>query len=118
MADSILLSDEYSWTASFGVFNWVLEFLAGRVTDVATQDQLRHVVDKHIGVVDVRQLSEQGRQQIMRALREDLVDAAESSTEFDQPEIARRLTIGHIKVLKLMADDLARGDPAGSSSVI
>ena len=110
MADTLFLSDEYGWTASFGLYNWVLEFLLERVSDPATRQELQTVHDTELGAVDVRQLPDGGRAEIMRALREDLVAAAESSTRFDQPEVARRFTIGHIKVLKLMADDLARSE--------
>jgi hypothetical protein len=109
MADSIFLSDEYGWTASFGLFEWVLKFLLEHVSDPATRQELQTVHDLHLGAVDVRELPDAGRVEIMRALREDLAAAAESSTEFVQPELARRFTVGHLKVLKLMADDLARG---------
>ena len=111
MADTIFLSDEYGWTASFGLFEWVLEFLLERVTDEETERELRSVLDHHLGAVDVCRLPAGGRQEIFRALREDLVEAAEASTELRQPEPARRRTIGHIKVLKLMADDLATAQP-------
>lgn len=110
MADTLLLSDEYSWTASFGLYTWVLEFLLERVSDPATRQKLQSVHDYQLGAVDVRQLPDVGRREVMRALREDLVDAAESSPQLVQPEPLKRSTIGHIKVLKLMADDLARSE--------
>jgi len=115
MADTLFLSDEYSWTASFGLYSWLIEFLRERVTDPTTRGELQNVLDHQLGAVDVRGLPDAGRREIMRALREDLVDAAESSPSLVQPEPAKRWTIGHLKVLKLMADDLARsGDPTAA----
>ncbi|MEU7748035.1 hypothetical protein [Nonomuraea sp. NPDC049158] len=44
----------------------------------------------------------------MRALREQLVPATESGLGLTLPEPARRFLIGHVKVLALMAEDVAK----------
>lgn len=36
MANDIFVSDEYSWSASFGLCDWVLSFLSDIVTDQET----------------------------------------------------------------------------------
>ncbi|MBE1593647.1 hypothetical protein ACFPOI_23530 [Nonomuraea angiospora] len=107
MANDIFVSDEYAWTASFGVFEWVVGFLLEAVEDAATREHLELVLSAGLGAVDLRRLPEAGRAQIMRALRGPLVPAAESSLALTQPEGARRFTIGHVKVLALMAEDVA-----------
>jgi hypothetical protein len=107
MAGDIIVSDEYAWTASFGLFDWVLEFLVASIDDDATKEELRQVLDAHLGVVDLRRLPEAGRAEITRALREHLAPAAESGLALTQPEPQRRFTVGHVKVLALMAEDVA-----------
>lgn len=108
MADSILLSEDYTWTASFGVFELVLEQLAARVGDRETRERLQHVLDHRLGAVDVRELPAAGREQVLRALREDIVDAVAASPRLTSHEQVRQSTLGHVRTLKLMADDLAR----------
>ncbi|MEU6789246.1 hypothetical protein ABZ912_59560 [Nonomuraea angiospora] len=107
MANDIFVSDEYAWTASFGVFEWVVEFLLETIEDAATKEHLSLVLSASLGSVDLRGLPDAGRAQIMRALRGQLVPAAEASLALTQPEPARRFTIGHVKVLALMAEDVA-----------
>ncbi|MEV6041829.1 hypothetical protein AB0L65_62760 [Nonomuraea sp. NPDC052116] len=107
MANDIFVSDEYAWTASFGVFEWVVEFLLEAIEDAATEEHLSLVLSAGLGSVDLRGLPDAGRAQILRALRGPLVQAAESSLALTQPEPARRFTIGHVKVLALMAEDVA-----------
>jgi hypothetical protein len=112
MANTIFISDEYAWTASSGLFEWVLEYLMKSVDDAATKETIQQVVQHGLGSVDVTQMSEAGRREVLSALRTGMVAAAEASPELIQHQPARRLTIGHIKVLKLMADDVARTENA------
>lgn len=108
MADSILLSEDYTWTASFGVFELVLELLAARVEDRETRERLRDVLDHQLGALDVRDLPAAGREQVLRAIREDIVDAVAASPKLTSHDRIRQSTLGHVKTLKLMADELAR----------
>ncbi|MEU7835514.1 MULTISPECIES: hypothetical protein [unclassified Nonomuraea] len=108
MASDIFVSDEYAWTASSGPFEWVVAFLLESIEDAATKEQLELVLSAPLGAVDLRRLPEAGRAQIMRALRERLAPAAESGLGLTLPEPARRFLIGHVKVLALMAEDVAK----------
>jgi hypothetical protein len=104
--NSILLSDEYIWSASAGLFEMVVEALVERVSDVATREQLRGVVDYQIGAVNVADLPAAGRDEVLRVLRGDIVDAVEADPRLTPDQPSRRLAIGHVKVLRLMANDL------------
>ncbi|NUW33971.1 hypothetical protein HTZ77_21410 [Nonomuraea sp. SMC257] len=113
MAADIIVSDEYAWTASSGVFAWVVEFLLEAVEDTATREELATVLEAGLGAVDLRRLPDAGRAQILRALREHVAAAAEAGLSPRQPEADRRFTVGHVKVLALMAEDVARSAGAG-----
>jgi hypothetical protein len=117
MAKTIILSDEYSWTASFGLFEWVLEFLLNTVSDSTTKKELQERLDHNLPGLDVLRMPEVRRREVLRALREHLVLAAESSPELRGRDPERRFTIGHIKVLKLMADEVARSVDENETSL-
>jgi hypothetical protein len=106
MAKSIFVSDEYCWTASFGLFEWVIEQLLKAVDDEGALEELRLVLENDFGSIDLESLSPTGRAQILRALRTKIVPRAEAELGLDEAHDHRRLTIGHIKVLKLMAEDV------------
>ncbi|MFB9238470.1 hypothetical protein ACFFWC_23565 [Plantactinospora siamensis] len=108
MASTIFVSDEYGWTASWGLFEWVIEFLLGTVGDEPTRQELRQVMEHNLGAVMVSELSAPGRREVLDALRTGLVPAATASLAVHQEPAHRKLTIGHVKVLKLMADDVLR----------
>ena len=108
MAKSFVLSDEYNWSASFGLFEVVAEFLLENVTDRATADRIREVVEHNLPGVDLRDLPPAGREQVLAAFRERLVPMIESTPKVRLSGADRRPVVGHVKVLKLMADDLAR----------
>lgn len=106
MAGKIYISDEYRWSASDDLFNWVAAFLRAEVTDPDSQAPLAGSGDK----LDLRTLPPGGRRQALAALRDRLVIALDNGHALDVPEILRRSSVGHVKVLKLMADDLATAD--------
>jgi hypothetical protein len=115
MAKTIILSDEYGWTASYGLFEWVVEFLRDASRDPATRTELTEILQHNLPGIDLKAMPEPRRREILEALREKVVPAAESSSELSQPEPERRFTVGHVKVLKLMADEVAR-TPEGRPS--
>lgn len=105
MANRIYLSDEYRWSAAPELYNWVVQFLRAEVTDPASQA----VLAAPGAELDLRALPLQGRREALRALRERLVAALNDGHALGEPEILRRSSAGHVKVLKLVADDLAAG---------
>src|SRR5438876_286184 len=107
MAKGITLSDDYHWSASFGLYDWVVGFLRAEVTDPAS----RPALDASVGDVDLRSLPPRGRDEALRVLRERLVPALDGGRALGVPEDRLRSAAGHVKVLKLIADDLLGGQP-------
>jgi hypothetical protein len=103
MAGRIYLSDEYRWSASTELFDWVVRFLRAEVTDPDSRAALAAPTSD----LDLRSLPPRGRGEALGALRERLVAALDDGRALVGPEILRRSSAGHVKVLKLMADDLA-----------
>lgn len=99
MGRDIVITEEYGWTAQFGLFEWAVEFLRDSVTDPETKSWLRTVLDENLGMVDLKSLPDTGRREILRALREDFVPAIHARFP-DDPQ-----SRGHLKVLTLMARD-------------
>lgn len=77
MSGTIVLDARDKWSASSGVFNWVVEFLAAAVEDAATKDELSLIEEQNFGWLDCAQLSEQGRREVLEALRTRLVPYAD-----------------------------------------
>jgi hypothetical protein len=69
MASTVFISDEYAWTASSGLFEWVLEYLLKNVNDVATKESIQQVVQHQFGSIDVTQMSAAGRREVLSAPR-------------------------------------------------
>ncbi|MEU7769387.1 hypothetical protein AB0B25_30475 [Nocardia sp. NPDC049190] len=99
MAKDIFISQEYGWTAQFGLFEWAVEFLHGSITDQETKTWLKTVLDENLGAVDLKSLPDQGRREILHTLRGDFVPAVNARFPNDPR------TRGHLKVLTLMAKD-------------
>jgi hypothetical protein len=108
MSRRIIVSDEYRWSAAPELFDWVVAFLLDSVQDTAASAEIKAAVDHQLPVIDLRSLPGTGREEILRALRERLAVDVEASETLPVPEFQRRSAMGHIKVLKLMADDLVK----------
>ncbi|MDX6332283.1 MAG: hypothetical protein QOI83_4666 [Streptomycetaceae bacterium] len=112
MTKSIWLSDEQHWSAQFGLFEWVVEFLMEAVDDPPTREHFQEVIDHNLPGVDVRKMPVRVREQVMRALAEDLETAVDSSlapvVKTQLPESQGRMRLGHLKGLGLMARDVLR----------
>ncbi|OAR21874.1 hypothetical protein A8W25_30830 [Streptomyces sp. ERV7] len=105
MAWTISLSDEYQWSAQTGLVMSVLEFLRDSVEDPDARRKIERVLDYQLGYLDVQDLPATGREDVLRRLRTDLPDWAEAM--FSSGEgTSQRSTVGHIKVLTLMARDI------------
>jgi hypothetical protein len=85
---SVILSDDYRWSASGQLFGWVVNFLRDEATDDDTRRYLGEAFGREQDGLDLRSLSSSGRLDALRVL-------------------ARVETvIGHIKALRLMAEDV------------
>ena len=111
MSKAVVLSDKYSWSASWGVFDWLVGFLLREVDDPNTRQHLQDVREYNLTVLDARALPADVQQRLLERLREGLLPAAEADPVLGvQPAVVK-----HIKGLRLMADDIlgARGEPDG-----
>jgi hypothetical protein len=79
MSGTIVLGRGRPWDVSSGIFYWVVEFLARSVIDPETRATLALIGEQGFGWLDCAQLSEVGRDQVLSALRRDLVPDAVSN---------------------------------------
>jgi hypothetical protein len=77
MSGTIVLDEREKWSASTGVFNWVVELLAATVEDPGTKDELTLIEEQNFGWLDCAQLSGRGRHEVLDALAARLVPYAE-----------------------------------------
>jgi hypothetical protein len=92
MSGTIVLGDGTDWSASSGIFSLVIDYLAHTVDDQATRDVLRLIDEQNFGWLDVADLSDIGRQQVLSRLGQELVTyAAEQlpATAYKQDAIAK-----------------------------
>jgi hypothetical protein len=105
MSGTIVLDEREKWSASSGVFNWVVEFLAAVVEDPGTKDELTLIEEQNFGWLDCAQLSAQGRREVLDSLGAKLVPYAEhhfpdTPTRDDAIDLMARLSnlalaVGH-----------------------
>ena len=121
MAKGITVSNEYHWSASTGLFEWVVTYLLDQVRDPVVRAELRTAVDHNLPGLDLSRLPEAGRREVLAALRGDLVAAARRSSAIVTPEPERSFVMGHLRVLTLMVEDVMRsggdGTPLGNGHV-
>lgn len=77
MSGTIVFEKDVDWSASSGVFNWVLGYLADAVTDQPTRDTLREIDEQNFRWLNLADLSDTGRQQVLSLLRQELVPHSE-----------------------------------------
>jgi hypothetical protein len=77
MSSLIVLPTDADWQASNGLFDFVLEFLAGRVSDPAAAERMRAIVDNHFQGLWLNEFGAATQQEIRRLIREELVPAGE-----------------------------------------
>jgi hypothetical protein len=99
---TLVISDEYDWSAVGSPFAWVLEFLRDAVEDRQSKQHLAEAIDYQYASVDLRPLPEPGRTQALHALRTDLARALNARAAVHH--------VGHVTWLKLMAEDLLRSE--------
>lgn len=105
---------EYTWFATSGLFDWVVEFLRTRVDDPQARE---HIYGESMaGYLYLDNLPETAREQALRALREDLVPAVD--TELYPPPLDEHnnepVFAARVKNLAEMARALAREKTASS----
>jgi hypothetical protein len=86
MAALIALRPDLDWQASGGLFDWVLEFLASRVSDRSAAERLKEIEDNNLGSLWISEFPTVVQREILTLLRNDLVPAAAR----DLPDSDRR----------------------------
>lgn len=77
MSGTVVFGDGEKWSASSGVFNWVVGFLIDRVEDGLTRDELSLIDEQNFCWLDLAQLNADGREAVLRALGSALVPYSE-----------------------------------------
>jgi hypothetical protein len=77
MAALIMVRPGRDWQSSGGLFDWTLEYLIPRLSDPATADWLRTVVDENLGNLWIPDLPARTQDEIFALLRTELLAAAE-----------------------------------------
>ena len=77
MSGTIVFGPEVDWFVKSGLFNWVVPFLRDRVQDPATRDELALIDEQNFKWLDLRELSDAGRAEVLALLANELVPFAE-----------------------------------------
>jgi hypothetical protein len=104
MSGTIVFQHDTDWSASSGLFNWVVEYLANRVDDEQTQGQLWEISDHDFRWLNLDNLTPQGRAQVLSILRNEILAQAEENL----PETSIRGEA--VNVIRELAD-LAKDGP-------
>lgn len=73
MSGTIVLGEGTDWSASSGIFSWVIGYLADNVADELTRDTLRLIDEQNFGWLNMADLSNAGRQQVLTLLDHEIV---------------------------------------------
>ncbi|GIM93845.1 hypothetical protein [Paractinoplanes toevensis] len=77
MAALIMVRPGRDWQSSGGLFDWTLEYLIPRLSDAATAEWLRTVIEENLGSLWIPDLPSDTQTEIYDLLRAGLLRAAE-----------------------------------------
>jgi hypothetical protein len=86
MSGTIVFAEGTDWTASSGIFNWAIDYLARTVDDEPTREALRVIDEQNFRWLNLADLSETGRREVLSKLADGIVTYSEEKL----PETARR----------------------------
>jgi hypothetical protein len=99
MSGTIVFAEGTDWTASSGIFNWVIDYLARTVDDESTREALRVIDEQNFRWLNLADLSETGRREVLSKLADGIVTYSEEKL----PETAQRedalATVGELAEL-------------------
>ena len=72
-----MIADGADWSASSGIFSWVIGYLGDMVADEPTRDTLHLIDEQNFGWLNLADLSEAGRQQVLTLLDHEIVGYSE-----------------------------------------
>ncbi|MDH6575703.1 hypothetical protein [Kitasatospora sp. MAP5-34] len=109
MSKEISVSDEYIWTTSTGLYQWVLEYLESRIPDRELWDFVEAEGYAAVDNFFVSDLPEPHRHRVLRVLAEGAPEAY-ATWRFPSPQERaeiRRL-ISSLEILSMMAAEVLR----------
>jgi hypothetical protein len=77
MAALIMVRPGRDWQSSGGLFDWTLEYLIPRLSDEATAEWMRTVIEENLGSLWIPDLPSKTQVEIYALLREDFLRTAE-----------------------------------------
>jgi hypothetical protein len=83
MAGTIAVAPDRRWSAAGWLFDWTLEFLAGRVTDPKVAAGLREIISENLGWVGLDDFGSEVAREIRALIQQDLVAAADQQLPAD-----------------------------------
>ncbi|GLY42629.1 hypothetical protein Amsp01_086520 [Amycolatopsis sp. NBRC 101858] len=78
MSGNLVLPDGRWWTASSGVYHWVVDHLAGAVTDPAVAERFRQTAEHGFRTLDLGDLPPAACEEVLRVLRDSLLPTVEA----------------------------------------
>ena len=109
MSGTIVFGESSDWTASSGVFNWVVGYLADTVDDQPTRDELRLIYDQNFRWLNLADLPDAGRRQVLFVLGHDLVSHGKEHLPLTDQRDEVVAEISELAALAVFAQD---GEPS------
>ena len=97
MAGTISLSPEKRWSVAGWLFDWTVEFLAGRVAEPEVRASLQEIVDESLGWLGLGDFGAAAEREMRVLLRHEVVDAADAA--FGADMAGREAVLGHLREL-------------------
>jgi hypothetical protein len=83
MAGTIAVAPQIRWSAAGWLFDWTLEFLAGRVTDPKVATGLREVISENLGWLGLEDFGPGAAQELRALIQQELLTAAHQQLPAD-----------------------------------
>jgi hypothetical protein len=101
MGGDLKISPDRWWTASGGLFDWVVGWVANQVDNASLAASLQEIVDAHLGMLALEDLPDDHRRAVLKVLCERLVPAARA--ELNPVGIDLKDVLAHLQTLADMA---------------
>ncbi|WP_433375316.1 hypothetical protein ACQPZX_05705 [Actinoplanes sp. CA-142083] len=97
MAGTISLSPQERWSVAGWLFDWTVEFLAGRVAEPELRASLQEIVDENLGWLGLGDFGPDREREMRGLLRAGVVEAADLTFGADLAD--REAVLGHLREL-------------------
>ena len=93
MAGTIAVAPHNHWSAAGWLFDWTLDFLAGRVTDPKVAAGLREITSENLGWLGLEDFGPGAARELRGLIQQELLTAAEQQLPADLAGRARALAL-------------------------